>query len=58
VGLVAAQEVRWDKGDTEPADDYTFFFGNGNDNHTSAIMPKREQLVYDKMLKNTKRFLV
>jgi hypothetical protein len=27
--LVGVQEVRWDKGDTEPADDYTFFCGNG-----------------------------
>jgi exonuclease III len=28
--LVAVQEVRWDKGGTEPTDDYTFFNGNGN----------------------------
>jgi hypothetical protein len=27
---VGEQEVRWDKGDTEPAGDYTFFYGNGN----------------------------
>jgi hypothetical protein len=31
--LVGAQEVRWDKGGTEPAGDYTFFYGNGNADH-------------------------
>jgi hypothetical protein len=31
--LVGVQEVRWDKGDTEPAGDYTFFYGNGNADH-------------------------
>jgi hypothetical protein len=30
---VGVQEVRWDKGDTEPAGDYTFFYGNGNTDH-------------------------
>jgi exonuclease III len=28
--LVGVQEVRWDKGGTEPAGDYTFFYANGN----------------------------
>jgi hypothetical protein len=28
--LVAVQEVRWDKGGSEPAGDYTFLCGNGN----------------------------
>jgi hypothetical protein len=28
--LLGVQEVRWDEGSTEPADDYTFFYGNGN----------------------------
>jgi hypothetical protein len=28
--LVGVQEVRWDKGGTEPADDYAFLYGNGN----------------------------
>jgi len=31
--LVAVQEVRWGNGDSEPADDYTFLWGNGNANH-------------------------
>jgi exonuclease III len=31
--LVGVQEVRWDKGGTEPAGDYTFFYENGNADH-------------------------
>jgi hypothetical protein len=31
--LVGVQEVRWDKGGAEPAGDFTFFNGNGNENH-------------------------
>jgi hypothetical protein len=31
--LVGVQEVRWDKGGTEPASEYTFFDGKGNENH-------------------------
>jgi hypothetical protein len=31
--LVGVQEVKWDKGGTEPAGDYTFFYGNGNADH-------------------------
>jgi hypothetical protein len=31
--LLAIQEVRWDEGSSQPADDFTFFYGNGNDNH-------------------------
>jgi hypothetical protein len=31
--LVGVQEVRWEGGGTEPAGDYTFFYGNGNENH-------------------------
>jgi hypothetical protein len=27
--LVGVQEGRWDKGGTEPADDYTFFYRMG-----------------------------
>jgi hypothetical protein len=31
--LVGVQEVRRDRGGTEPPDEYTFFYGKGNDNH-------------------------
>jgi hypothetical protein len=30
--LVGVQEVRWGRGDTEPAGKYTFFYGRGNEN--------------------------
>jgi hypothetical protein len=33
LGLVGVQEVRWEKGDTERAEDYTFFYGQGNGDH-------------------------
>jgi hypothetical protein len=31
--LVGVQEVRWEGGGTEPAADYTFFYGKENENH-------------------------
>jgi hypothetical protein len=31
--LVSVQEVRWDKGGTERAEDFTFFYGAGNEDH-------------------------
>jgi exonuclease III len=31
--LVGVQEVRWDKGGTERAEDYTFFYGAANEDH-------------------------
>jgi hypothetical protein len=31
--LVGVQEVRWDRSGTEPAGQYTFFYGKGNQNH-------------------------
>jgi exonuclease III len=31
--LVGLQEVRWDKGSTERAEEYTFFYGAGNEDH-------------------------
>jgi hypothetical protein len=30
---VGVQEVRWDKGGTERAEDYTFLYGAGNEDH-------------------------
>jgi hypothetical protein len=31
--LVNVQEVKWDKGGTERAGYYNFFYGEGNENH-------------------------
>jgi hypothetical protein len=31
--LVGVQEVRWECGGTEPAGEYTIFYGKGNENH-------------------------
>jgi hypothetical protein len=31
--LASVQEVRWDKGGTERAEDYTFFYGAGTEDH-------------------------
>jgi hypothetical protein len=31
--LVGVQEVRWEGGGTESAGEYTFFYGNDNENH-------------------------
>jgi hypothetical protein len=31
--LVGVQEVRWEGGGTEPARQYTFFYGKWNENH-------------------------
>jgi endonuclease/exonuclease/phosphatase family metal-dependent hydrolase len=57
--LVGVQEVRWEGGGTEPAGEYTFFYGKGNENHElgtavfvhkiiiSAV--KRVELVSDRM---------
>jgi exonuclease III len=57
--LVGVQEVRWDKGGTEPAGDYTFFYGNGNADHhlgtaffvhkTIISAVKRVEFVSDRM---------
>jgi hypothetical protein len=35
--LVGAQEVRWDRGGTEPAGEYTFLYGKGNENYELHI---------------------
>jgi hypothetical protein len=31
--LLWVQEVRWDRGGSQPAGEYTFFYGKGNENH-------------------------
>jgi hypothetical protein len=31
--LVGVHEVRWEGSGTEPAGEYTFFYGKGNENH-------------------------
>jgi exonuclease III len=58
--LVGVQEVRWEGGGTEPAGEYTLFYGKGNENHelgtgfffvhkriTSAV--KRVEFISDRM---------
>jgi exonuclease III len=45
LGLVGVQEVRWEGGGTEPAGEYTFFYGKGNENHelgTVFVLDVRE----------------
>jgi hypothetical protein len=41
---VGVQEVRWESGGTEPAGEYAFLYGKGNENHelgTGFFMHKR-----------------
>jgi hypothetical protein len=35
--LVGEREIRWDRGDTKPTGEYTFFFGKGNEDHELGI---------------------
>jgi len=39
---VAGQKVRWDEGGSQPADNYTFFYGNGNAHHHGQKKKWRE----------------
>jgi hypothetical protein len=66
---MAIQEVRWDKGSSKPADDYTLCYRNGNANHHSGTgffiykgiksPVKRVEFISDGMsYNNTKRFFV
>jgi hypothetical protein len=41
---VGVQEVRWDRGGSEPAGEYTFFYGKGSENYelgTGLFVHKR-----------------
>jgi hypothetical protein len=42
--LARVQDVRWNRGGTEPAGEYTFLYGKGNENHqlgTGIFVHKR-----------------
>jgi hypothetical protein len=44
LNLVGVHEVRWEGGATEPAGEYSFFYGKGNENHelrTGFFLHKR-----------------
>jgi hypothetical protein len=57
---VSVQEVRWENGDTERAEDYTFFYGAGNEDnqlgtgffvHKGIVLTvRRVEFVSDRML--------
>jgi hypothetical protein len=63
--LTGVQELRWDGGGTEPAGEYTFFYGKRNENHElstdfSYIRETSQQLRGQSLLliHKTKRSLV
>jgi hypothetical protein len=43
--LVGVQEVRWEKGGTERAEDYTFFCGQGNGDHQRQFFFVHKRIV-------------
>jgi hypothetical protein len=50
--LVGVQEVRWDRGGTERAGEYTFFYRKGNENHesrTGFFVQKKIMLVVQRV---------
>jgi exonuclease III len=49
--LVGVQEVRWEKGGTERAQDYTFFYGEGNGDHQLGV----GLVVYKKIIPAVRR---
>jgi hypothetical protein len=51
LNLVREQVVRWDDSGTEPVGDYTFFYGNENENHELGI----SFLVHGRIISAVKR---
>jgi hypothetical protein len=39
LNLVGVQEVRWDGGGMQPAEEYTFLYGKGDQNHELGTDP-------------------
>jgi hypothetical protein len=47
------QEIRWEKGGTERAEDYTFFYGQGNGDHqfgTRVFVHKKNRISGEKSI--------
>jgi exonuclease III len=43
--LVGVQEFRWETGGTVPPGKYTFFYGNGNENHELGVLFVRKTII-------------